>query len=200
MLTVHQVQDEAEFVRSVEGIGHADDEGAVLEGEDARQGEESKSCPEKHPTTGHHRRVCAATPPPCPRAEHRPPRGDSDGHRETGPVSRSNAQRDTASLKGAEELKGPLPPDSITALLATTSKDSDSTGKYRCLASLFVGLQLPLVVHTPVSISIPKAGTPRRGAQHCLRDRPETPRTEVKLNSLWKVQNCTRVRGRITQL
>lgn len=31
VLTVHQVQDEAEFVRRVEGIGHADDEGAVLE-------------------------------------------------------------------------------------------------------------------------------------------------------------------------
>ena len=167
----------------MEGVGHADDEGAVLEGEDARQGEESKSCPEKHPTTGHHRRVCAATPPPCPRAEHRPPVATLTG---TGKRVRSHDRmhRDTASLKGAEELKGPLPPDSITALLATTSKDSDSTGKYRCLASLFVGLQLPLVVHTPVSISIPKAGTPCRGAQRCLRDHPETPRVEVKLNSL----------------
>lgn len=31
LLTVHQVQDEAEFVRRVESIGHADDEGTVLE-------------------------------------------------------------------------------------------------------------------------------------------------------------------------
>lgn len=31
LLTVHQVQDEAEFVWRVEGIGHADNEGTVLE-------------------------------------------------------------------------------------------------------------------------------------------------------------------------
>lgn len=31
LLTVHQVQDEAEFVRRVESVGHADDEGTVLE-------------------------------------------------------------------------------------------------------------------------------------------------------------------------
>lgn len=31
LLTVHQVQDEAEFVWCVEGVGHADNEGTVLE-------------------------------------------------------------------------------------------------------------------------------------------------------------------------
>lgn len=30
-LTIHEVQDEAELVRSVEGIGHTHDEGAVLQ-------------------------------------------------------------------------------------------------------------------------------------------------------------------------
>ena len=28
--SVHEVQDEAEFVRSMEGVGHADDEGTVV--------------------------------------------------------------------------------------------------------------------------------------------------------------------------
>ena len=30
--TVHQVQDEAELIRGVEGVGHAHDEGAVMPG------------------------------------------------------------------------------------------------------------------------------------------------------------------------
>jgi hypothetical protein len=32
LLTVHEVEDEAELVGRVEGVRHADDEGTVLEG------------------------------------------------------------------------------------------------------------------------------------------------------------------------
>lgn len=49
LLTIHQVQNETEFVRSVEGIGHTHYKRTVLEGKEQRVhlGQKAKYCLEK---------------------------------------------------------------------------------------------------------------------------------------------------------
>lgn len=52
LLTIHQVQDEAEFVRCVKGVSHADNEGTVLERMNTSL-RRTEAAPETIPTTKH---------------------------------------------------------------------------------------------------------------------------------------------------